>query len=314
MPKMNIESKIVAFGDPTINSNPKLRYVDWTRSFLGLDVDNPRIQQYTIRQKSGVLVGQGVSSYSVQLSFTAIDSSKNWYLATYAVGNPNGTLKFEIDPDVTLTLSPVQDGLSLSFTDPGGLGELVVGNSLYLSSYYGANNQGEWIVRNVNSQGSSQTILLVRDPSSLYSGSEAKTVVVDNDNPVQFFAPAILPGTAVSLAGYTFPDGPFVTVARVRYSGFEFYSSAQPANVVSATNMFASINPIRFLYVESDQPLSVKFDVSSVATDGHLRLQPSSNGDETAVSTLLVKDTYLNTVSLYNNGTVPAKVTVITGE
>lgn len=313
MPKMNIESKIVAFGDPTINSNPKLRYVDWTRSFLGLDVDNPRIQQYTIRQKSGVLVGQTVGSYAgTRLTFTAIDSSKNWYLATYSGGIPN-TLKFEVDSGTSLTLSPVQDRLSLAF-DNEGVGELVVGNSLYLSSYYGANNQGEWIVTSVNSQGTSQTILLVRDPSSLYSGSESKTIAVDSGNPVQFFAPAILPGTAVSLAGYTFPDGPFVTVARVRYSGFEFYSSAQPVDITSGITMFASTSPIRFLYVESDQPLSVKFDTDTVDSSGHLRLQPSSNGDETAVSTLLVKDTYLNTVSLYNNGTVPAKVTVITGE
>lgn len=311
MPKLNIESKIVSFGDPTVNSNPKLRYVDWTRSFLGLDVDNPRIQQYTIRQKSGVLVGNAeYVGDNTSITFSAIDTSKNQYLGSFVTGLPN-TATGIIVSGTSVQFTPVQDGLQLVFD---GSATMVAGNSVYLSPFFGLNNQGQWIVTSVTSlTGSTKQVSLVRDPSSEYSGSEAKTVTTTLSEQITFFVPQLPPGSSVSLSGYSFPDGPYVTILRNRFTSFEFMSSALPAATGTKT-LLASTSPIRFLYVESDQPLSVKFDVSTAATDGHMRLQPSSNGDETAVATLLIKDTYLNTVSLYNNGTVPAKVTVITGE
>lgn len=136
MATLNIENKIVAFGDVAQTNNPRLRYVDWYRNVQGIAVATPRTESFIIGPDETVdvagvsLAGAGTSEFIQSVTIDDIDSSG---LRTRLFGSFGDTTGVITALD-SITVKP--SGLvDFTVSDITQVATVVSGNVFYVKGY-----------------------------------------------------------------------------------------------------------------------------------------------------------------------------------
>jgi hypothetical protein len=157
---LNIGSAVVAYGDSTINSNPKRRFVDWTRTQQGWPVTNPKSEQFSIDPGASFSVFNGArtiaADFTTQWTVTAssLDPSRFRFTAVGGTAPALRTKRTLTLNTIAITITVRANG-SATFDAPGGSwGGTAAGDTLFIpgtstgdtASPFSPLNEGYWTV------------------------------------------------------------------------------------------------------------------------------------------------------------------------
>lgn len=296
---LSLTSKAVAFGDSTNNNNPVRNYFDWSRSYSGISVKNPKSQPETIDPGGSKTFFNGVRSTSLDnttawaLSLNPLDPSR--YRFTWT-GGTSPSLR----SDRALTLSgvvvTVQRNLngSINLTLASGtFGSVVAGDVVFIpgvstgdaTTVFSEVNTGFWQVLAVVS---STNLQLVRPSGTAFTGTGEVVTLASNAQVQAFSATGVQVGDSVAIsAGFVAATRKTFQLVSVTSKWFEVVSAvalaAETGITPTATGMVFYTAAKRFLRVESDQDVVVQYNGDTSETN---RLTPDQPGDDERVAWL----------------------------
>lgn len=120
MATLNVENKVVSFGDVGITNNPRMKYVDWLRTVQGVEISEPVTKSSDIAIEDFFNVA-GVDHTGEDTSYTIVDIDYDMETRTKIYGNfgtttaeltkltaitvqSNGLVSFELDNSEDITL------------------------------------------------------------------------------------------------------------------------------------------------------------------------------------------------------------------
>lgn len=289
---LNLTTKITAYSDKTVSSNPRLRNFDWTRDMSGMAIGQPKSDKLEILPGATKLVFDGTRTTTVGVNTTfgitlsPLDPSR--YRFTYGSGT-NPTLR----TDRAIDLTGVATTFTINANATANIGTaspafagVVVGDTIFVphtttgdtANVFSAANAGFWTVIAVLSTSNLQ---LARQAGEDFSGTTETQTPVSAAQVQAFSASGVQSGDAVDIsAGFSFQDT-FV-VDRVTANWFEIISSkAIPSEVgvaPGASGMVFYTDTKSFLYIEVDQEAVVRLNGTSNNAD---RLSPREPGSLT---------------------------------
>jgi hypothetical protein len=159
---LNIGTSIIAYGDMTINSNPKRRYVDWTRVFQGITVTNPKSEQFSIDPSASLTIFSGTRTTTLDgttaFTITASSLDPSRFRFTWVSGTNPG---FRTDRGLALngvqtTVIINRNGTATFTLNSGTWGSTVAGDTLFIpgsttgdtAGPFNVLNEGYWVVLN----------------------------------------------------------------------------------------------------------------------------------------------------------------------
>lgn len=326
MSLLNRTSRILSYSDLQVNSNPRLRGVDWGRDFVGIPVEKDQQQKYSIDASSEIVIFNGSrtlgSDNTTELALTslAVLDPNRYRLAWTGTGTAPA---FRTDRSLTLsggTLTlALQPNNSLVATHSGGavFGAVINSDIVFIpgvstgdAAHFNALNEGEWIVI----AASATSLTLARDPDSVFSGASETTAVTANAQ-VQAFSPlgVQIDDTLDISSGFSPSTRKSFVVVAVTASRLEFMSVLPlAAQTVAPGAMAVAVYSAakRYCYIESDQNVALKFNG---ATDDGNRLEPIQAGDPQLVGVAEKWGTAFS-LSIKNRSTSRAAVLVVTCE
>lgn len=298
---LNVTQKIQAYGDQNINSNPRLKYVDWSRDASGIPVSNPKSQGYTVDPGATKLIFDGTRSTTIandtefDVSLSSLDPSR--YRITWSGGtNPN----FRVDRNLTL------DTIAVTFTVQLNNSVIVSVPSLASSDFTGVLPGDIILIPNVTTgdpaspisvlNGGLWQVLGVQDSKNLtlvrLAGVDfeavSETQTLTSDIQFQAFsASGVQIGDSVDISmGFAAVTQRTFEVAYVSSNYIEIVSTlplpAQTGITPTAAGMIFYTDAKSFLYVEADQECAIRLNGS---TDNSQRISPveASNKDRPGV-------------------------------
>jgi hypothetical protein len=177
---LNINTSIVAHGDPTLTNNPRLKFFDWTRNLNGVEVFSPKAEQYVVAAGTNITAFDGTvalgSQADTELSIRFLEGS------TYRIQHTAGTdpqfaydnavsfagiaLSAVVNANQTLTLTDTTAGASLAACAEGSI--VYIYSALDdIDAAFSAANAGRWTVLS-NSTGN--VIILARPDGESFQG------------------------------------------------------------------------------------------------------------------------------------------------
>jgi hypothetical protein len=293
---LNVTLKILAFSDRQINSNPRLRLVDWNRDTSGTVVKNPKTEAYSIDPGATKLIFDGTRTTTIgpttafNVTLSPLDPSR-YRIAWVAGQNPG----FRLDRLLTLSGVPVTVTLQqnntaifsvpmlsvLDFTgvNPGDtllIPSSSTGDSL---SPFSTLNSGKWQVLGVTSI---KSIIVARSAGNSFEGT-SEIVTPTANSQIQAFSTS---GVQVSdkldiSAGFSPSTRKTFEIVAVSSTYIEVISTSPLPPELNAIpgigGMLFYTDSKIFLYVETDQESSIRLNGS---TDNSQRLSPVEPGNQ----------------------------------
>lgn len=278
-------TKVVAYGDVSLSSNPKLRYVDWSRETLGVAVQNPKAEALILQPGDEKIIFDGTRTTTVngstQFNVSMVDASTGRYRIAWSGGNHPG---FRTPRAMTvtanqLTLTPLaNNSLVVQAASGSPFSNVQSGDHVHLdASEFNQVNAGFWAV--LASAGNA--ITLVRFTGEEFAGV-SETVTLTNTKSLIAYTPAgVQPGDKVAItAGFAVPLRRTFRVESVTSEWIEIFSStALPSQTnvqPDSIGMRFYTSSKRFLRIEADQECVVR--VNADDTDSNV-VSPWSAGD-----------------------------------
>lgn len=326
MPKMNLERKVVAFGDVTSNSNPRLKYVDWHRSNAGLEVSNPDSKGYTLQAGETLAIFDGqrtlLTDGTTEFSLASSSVEDGRYRLTWS-GGTNPVIRTDravaID-GIALTLVSNNNG-TLTVTAGSGTpfsgtstgdSVLVAGTSTGDSaSPFNSLNEGFWVVL----AKTSTVLTLVRPTGVTYEGASEVVTPTDDSQFIVYSATGVQKSDKVQIsAGFVASARNTYSIVAVSPSWIEITSTsplaAESGIIPGASGLKVFKSSKRFLQIEADQEVIVR--LNGTAEDVS-RISPILSGDPEQVGWFAIFGA-VGSLSLVNAASVAANVIVITAE
>lgn len=315
MATLNIENKIVAFGDVTITNNPRLRYVDWYRNVQGITIGTPRTESFIINAGETVSVaGTSLAGSPPTVTITSYDASG---LRTKLFGS-FGSVTATVSDLVSITVKP--SGY-VDFEVPSALtiAGVTTGNIFYVkgfSTYDGAGNpinqinEGLWKV--IKRTGAIMTCQKLDGGT----GAVSQATVGNLINAYGDYSLVVSSSLTASQGNYlalTNPGNPFAygNLYKVLYADAlridiesVNYDINLPATGYVATDRFY------FGYVETDGETVVTYQVGG--TDFIVPVIPMRVSADQMIGWFQITSDF-NYLSVNNNGSNPINVTVVVG-
>lgn len=295
---LNFTTKIVAYGDSTESSNPRLKYVDWLRNITNTAVSDPQSESHslapgaskTIFDGSMASTIDGTTTFSIALS--TIDASR--YRITHTGGTAPG---FRIGRGLTLSgvliTFVVNTNATVTVTVPVGpdFTNVAVGDDIFIphtttgdaANALSVLNAGYW---RVLGKASNLSLTLVR-PSGEDFEASAQTVALTNNNQFRAYAAGGLQvGDHIDItAGFNLSTRKTFTVVAVTDLFVEFISTLALASetgiMPTASGMSFFSENKTFVYIEANQEASVRVNGD---TTNSQRLSPADASDSNSVA------------------------------
>ena len=272
---LNISTKILAFTDAEISSNPRLKNVDWYRDISGMSVADPRSEAHSIAPGASKTIFDGTYASTIDgttafdLSLSTLDPSR--YRLTHSAGTAPGirtgraltltgiSMTFTVNSNATMSVSvpagpdftavQVGDGVFIPHTTTGDA-----------SSPVSVLNAGWW---EVLAKASNVNITLVRPSGTDFEGITQTVALTANSQFRAFSAAGVQVGDSVDIAaGFSLATRKTFSVVAVTDAFVEIISTtplaAQAGVLPGATGLvFFSTNKT-FLYIEANQECAVR--------------------------------------------------------
>lgn len=296
---LNLVTSIVAYTDSNTNSNPQERSPQHGKTFLGLPIENPGGDNYSVEAGATKSVFSGVRSTSIandtEFTLTLSSLASNRYRFTHSAGTAPAfrtnrnltanthTITIVVNANATITMTS-------SFAD---FGAVIVGDIIFIpgtttgdtAGPFDALNEGYWQVLST-----STTILQLSRLSGTSFEAAAEVVTITANSQLQAFSAAgVQVGDGLNISnGFATSVLQAYTVIAVNPSWFEVYStntlpvSAIGIPTTSGIAFYSSLK--RMVYVEADQDCVIKLNGD---TNNYQRLQPWLSGDKTMVAQYL---------------------------
>jgi len=325
---LNATLKILAFGDKSFNSNPRLRYVDWNRDASGIQVRDPKAEAHTIDPGATKLIFDGTRSTSITsaifaVSLSALDPSR--YRITWTGGSNPG---FRTDRSLTLSgiavtflvlanntanLSvPTLAAFDFTAVQPGDT-ILIPGTATGdTAGPVSPLNSGYWQVLAVLN---SKNLSLSRFVGSGFEATN-ETVTLSSNSQLQAFSTAgVQVGDKLDIsAGFAISTRKTFDVVAVTSSFVEVISTTALPPETGITpgtqGMIFYTDAKSFLYIEADQEAALRLNGS---TDNSQRLSPIEAGNPDRPGPYLKRGPAWS-LSIVNRSPVTLNVVVIHAE
>jgi len=322
---LNVNSNACAYGDTTVNSNPKRRFFDWQRNYNGIMVQNPKSEQYTVpaRQMINLFNGTRATTVGANTAFDLDFLSDSRYRFTYVSGQNPGlatdvglsftSVTFIVTVNANSTLTIVAQGGATPFTG------VASGHTLYI---YGVNdgvvgafngqNAGEW---KVLSSATGNTLVLSRFSGTTFDGVSETVTCSATNNMMAYLLSVVQVGDKVSIdAGFQIDAQRSYSVAAVTPKWFEVVSTeplVDETAVVPGTSGLSFYSQMkRFVRLETDQEAKVYFNGS---VDEHQIVSPWVAADPEQTGWLERCGPVWN-ATVYNRSLTPMTVTLFSVE
>lgn len=326
---LNLFVKLLAFSDAQVNSNPRLRSVDWDRECGGIAVEDPTtvgIQipvgaTQTIFNGSHSITSDNTTAYSLESLIKPENSS------TYRITHTGGTNPtFRTGRNLTLNTCVLtfdvqaNNMVNLSVTGGSDFTNMVAGDYLFLPGVAtgdSANdvntlNIGYWLVV----AKSDNTHLVITRPSGVdFEGVSELATITSNSHVVGFSSAGVQIGDSVALiSGWATASLGSYVVTGVTDSFVEFTSlvslPSQTGVVPSSSGLLFFTNTKSILYLEVDQDAVLQFNGDTGVTCVVNPIEPG-NPDKPGV---FLKSGILHRLDVKNTSAYPLNVLVVTAE
>lgn len=273
----NVTRKIQAYGDKTINSQPRLKYVDWNRDVSGQLVSNPRSESVSVDPGGTVQVFSGVRSTTVgsgttwAVSLSPLDPSR--YRFTWTGGQNPGlrtdrglslnAIAVTFTPNLNNTVDVTVPGAS-----PFDFGSVVAGDYFFVpgpatgdgTTPFSVMNQGLWQVLSVPD---SDHIVVTRPVGSPFTATLEVQTPTSNTQLIAFSAAGVQAGDTVDIsAGFPLALEKAFQIVAVTSSWFEVISTsplpASSGNIPGTAGMIFYDVAKTYVYLEADQEAAVQ--------------------------------------------------------
>lgn len=293
MSTLTYASKLAIYEDANSTNNPKMRYVDWSRSVPNVPVSDPRSETYTLAPFEEKTIFSGTLSTSIdgttemQLITSSLSPTKYRFQHTGTGTAP----AFRTDRaltlsggDVTLT---VNSNLTATVTHSSGavFGAVVAGDMVKIrgtstgdvAGPFNTLNEGLWIVL----AATSTTLTLVR-ASGVFQGI-TETVTIANNQEFIAYSSAGIP-----IGAYLDINGTFVAttltytyeVTEVTPSYVEFIATtplASETGLFDAADVVFYQDPRTFIRIETDQAIIARLNGDTTSLN---KIVPITTGSE----------------------------------
>jgi hypothetical protein len=275
MSNLKMLTSIVAFRDPIPETaNPRLRHVDWMRSFSIQDAGNPRSDSYGLAPAETRVIFDGTRTLTVNgntvFSLSLVPGETINYRIRHTSGTApgfrtarsfnavGGAVSLAVNADQTATIS-ITSG---SFTG------IQAGDTLWLpgaeesvTTPFQLANQGFWLVMTV-----SALTMVVRRTGDFNGITQSGLVINGNDQMKAFSAAGVQEGDKIELlSGWATANLGTYVIVGVTSSYIDIQSTAKPLafeNTVTPTALGQTVysSGKRMLYVESDQEVILRIN------------------------------------------------------
>jgi len=323
---LSIVSQVTAFDDASSGNQPTKRLMDWRRSLLQLPVTDPKSEKITLDPLASLVVFDGTRSTSIDGTSAFALTTSSLSATRYRITNSAGTAP-ALRTARSVTLSglnvtiTVNLNLSVTITVSAGtpFGAVQVGDVVFLpgvstgdpASPFNNLNLGYWTVLTA----SSASITVARADGTVFEGLTETVAVVSNTSLQAYSIAGVQVGDTVALsAGFATPALRSFSVQAINPSWFEFVSTtplgAQTGIIPGVSGVAFYTNAKRFVYVESDQEVSVRCngDVGNFNV-----LTPWVSGDEEKVGMFQRAGTSFK-LELVNKSSTKARIFVASAE
>jgi hypothetical protein len=275
-------SKILAYDDSEVSSNPLRRSVDWTRDIQGIPVEDaqsvplskiPGLSEVTLFDGSRTIYPNSSTQYSLG---TIGGSSSRYRLEWTGTGQApvfrtdrllslsGGTVTFDVQSNSTVEVTH-SAGAVFGNVEVGDV-FFVPGTSTGDSGPFNPLNEGEWVVLSVVAT----QLVIARAPDTVFSGYSETVTIASNSEAVAYSSAGVQVGDTAELkAGFaTSARGSYV-IRSVTATWIEFTSTSPLAAVTiipGATALAIYSAAKRYVYLETDQLIVLKFNGSTEET------------------------------------------------
>lgn len=326
---LNVTQKIQAYGDRSINSNPRVKFFDIVRDISGIPVQDPKSEGHQIAPGATALIYDGTRATTIGLS-TAFDVS----LSTLDPSRYRFTWSAGSNPSLRVDRSLALNGRTLTFTVNAnasvdvvvsGAGSndftgVVAGDTVFVphtttgdtANVLSVLNAGFWQVLAVISP---THLSLARFPGEDFEATGESQVLAADAQFQAFSTSGVQVGDRVDIsAGFSTTTRKTFEVVNVTAKFFEVISTTplppEVAITPGASGMVFYTDSKSFLYIEADQECAVRVNGS---TDNTQRLSPveAANPDKPGV---YMKRGPSWSLSIINRASVTLNVMVLHAE
>lgn len=272
--KFSLITNLVAYADSGITTNPRLRYMDWSRQQLGLAVNNPETKSFKVNPGQSLTVFDGSvvitigTSNPFNLSLNPTSSTTYRIVSPLAVAGTFGTLTAPgfTGQGATLTLNANQ---TLTVTAASGtpFTGAAVNDAVFMPGVATGDaatnvdplNVGYWRILSV----APATVTLTRG-SGVFSGV-SQTITAINSNDLQIFNTPVKVGGSLSVnGGFAAGSRDVYRITAVTAKWIEFFSATplalETGVTLSSSDLQVFSSSKRFVRIESDQECVVQIN------------------------------------------------------
>lgn len=323
----NFYSKILAFGDRTVNSNPKLRLVDWERQIGGVSVSDCTSKGFalipgetkTIFDGTRALTIDGTTAFSLSL----LTNSSSTYRITHTAGTAPGfrtgrnltlntcSVTFVINSNntVTLTVSGASDFTNVVSGDMIFIPHTTTGDAANVLNVL---NAGYWQVLAKNSN---TNLVIARLAGTTFEGVGETVALTANTQLRAYSASGVqIDDTLTVSSGFSTSAQTSFKVSNVTDLFVEFTSTLPLPNetgvIPTASGLAVYTDAKRLLYLESDQDCVLRLNGDS---GNSCRLSPIEAGNPDSIGPYF-KWGHVYSLVVVNKSTSTLNLTVITAE
>lgn len=326
---LNLYTKLLAFSDTTINSNPRLRAVDWERESSGIAVQEPDSKGHEIAVGGSKLIFDGtrttLTDGTTNFSIALLTGSSSTYRITYTSGtNP----VFRTDRSLTLNSCVVTFlvlannivNLSVPALSPSDFTNVVVGDTLFIphtttgdsANVINVLNAGYW---QVLAKTDAQNLVVSRFVEDVFEAVSETVTLTSNAQLRAFSSSGVqVDDSMVISAGFSTAAQKSYTVTAVTSTFVEFVSSLPLPNqtgiVPGAAGISFYTDNKRLLYIEADQECVVRINGD---TGNYQRLSPIEPGN-TSRPGIFLKWGSVYSLTIVNKSTSTLNCLVISAE
>lgn len=327
---LNVTSSAVAYFDSSSTNNPTMKAFDWARKNLGVPVDNPKSDVYSLPAGAAISVFDGSRTTGINSTTEFLVSLSHGESSRYRIQHTGGdTPVFRTHREVQLEGDLVSFSVSKNLTAKVALKEdsfgtfvaVQAGDTVFVphtstgdeASPFSSINAGFWIVL---AKPNSRALTLVRPVGVKFEAvSESDVEVAYNSQFQVFSSDGVQVGDNVDiLAGFSTANQRVFRVAAVTPDWIEVVSSAPMAEeggaVPGPNGMKFYTGLKRYLHIEADQECVVKINGDSGES---VRISPIEAGSRDQMG-WLSKFGPVYSLSVTNRSTSAMSVVVISAE
>lgn len=290
---LNVTMKLLAFGDKSINSNPRLRYVDWNRDASGVLVRDPKSESHSIDPGATKLIFDGTRATTIggttafAVTLSPLDPSRYRFTWTGGTGPSfrtdralalNGvavTVAVQANSTVIMTVAPGPDFTGVLAGDTLFIPDVSTGDS---AGPFSALNGGYWQVLAVLSPTS---LSLARFAGVDFAATNETVTLTGNSQLQAFSTSGVQVGDKVDIsAGFAVSTRKTFDVVAVTSTFVEVVSTTalppETGIIPTAAGMIFYTDSKSVIYIEVDQEACVRLNG---AADNSQRLSPIEPGN-----------------------------------